>query len=209
MLWPANSRAGESAQEILIVYCVTSNGQLPQREYGVWPSSHPLFGFQDRIEAGKCLDQLIDWLFRAAHEANPDSAPLDIADIVAGWYFVLTPSDQHEPNIVDEASDILTTQSLRRLLLTTAVRHCSRPLKNSLLERWSEMKSDILEEVIRLEAFASHFKSASLSSELMSNVAIVQRKLKDTRARLSELRQDFVRAEEITSTGGSTNEQYG
>ncbi|MDX6498698.1 MAG: hypothetical protein QOG23_1958 [Blastocatellia bacterium] len=209
MLWPTNSRAGESAQEILIVYCIASNGQLPQREYGVWPSSHPLFGFQDRIEAGKYLDQLIAWLFRAAREANPDSAPLDIADIVAGWYFVLTPSDHHEPNIVDEGSDMLTTQFVRRLLLTTAVRHCSRPLKNSLLERWSEMKSDILEEVIQLEALASHFKSASLSSELMSNVAIVQRKLKDTRARLSELRQDFVRAEEITSTGGATNEQYG
>lgn len=208
MRWPATSQAGQAAQEILIIYCVASNRQLPQTEYGRWPSSHPLFGFQDDDEARKCLSHLIGWLFRAAYEVNPDSAPLDIADIVAGWYFVLTPSDQLEPNIVDETSDMLTTQSVRSLLLTIAVRHCSRQLKNSLLERWSEMKSDILEEVIRLEAF-DHFKSASLSSELMSNVAIVRRKLKDTRARLSELRQDFVRAEEIASIGGSTNEQYG
>jgi len=29
MLWPVNSRAGEAAQQILIIYCVASDGQLP------------------------------------------------------------------------------------------------------------------------------------------------------------------------------------
>jgi len=210
MQWPAMSQAGQVAQEVLVVYCVTGNRQLPQTEYGQWPSSHPLFGFPDGDEASECLARLIGWLFRAAYEVDPDGAALDIADIIAGWYFVLSPSIVHEPDLAVETNGNLNAHRVRKLLLASAARQCSRGLRNSLIERWSEMKSDLLEEVIRLEAFASHFNAPGLNSELISNVAIVRRKLMDTRTRLSELRQDFINTvEEVASTGGSTNEQFG
>jgi len=120
------------------------------------------------------LNQLIDWLLYAAHEADPDNAPRNIAGIIAGWYFVLTPSGPDEPGAPAETGDTLTAKTVRALLLSSAARHCSRRLRNSLLERWAEMKSDILEEVIQLEALASYFNSASVSSDLMSSMSLVR-----------------------------------
>ncbi len=209
MQWPATSQAGRSAQELLVVYCISSNRQLPQTEYGKWPSSHPLFGFQDTAEASEKLELLIGWLLRAAYEIDPDSAALVIADIIAGWYFVLSPAATHEPEAAVETGDDLNAQSVRNLLLAGAVRHCSRALRKRLSERWSVMKREILDEVIRLEALASYSSGRSLDSELISNVAIVRRKLMNAHTQLSELRRDFTNVgEQIAATGGSTNEQY-
>jgi hypothetical protein len=209
MQWPATTPTGRAAQELLVIYCVNSNWQLPQTEYGKWPSAHPLFGFQDTAEATEKLELLIGWLLRAAYEIDPDTAAFIIADIITGWYFMLSPAAVHEPEVAVQPSDDINAHSVRNLLLASAARQCSRGLRIRLSERWSVMKNDILEEVIRLEAFASYSSGRSLDSELISNVAIVRRKLMDARTQLSELRRDFIHTvEQIAETGGSTNEQY-
>lgn len=194
MQWPPAGRAGRAIQTLLIVYGVVTNRKLPQQDYGKWPSPHPLFGFRDGAEAGEYLGLLIGWLFDAAFAVDADGLSI-IADIVAGWYFILTPPSQPKPAEIDDAragEDELDSGAVRQLLLERLARHCSRPQRRGLLEKWEEFRNNILEDVARFEEAADRHAEESLNAKLMKDAATVRRKLLGTRALLGQLRKDFM-----------------
>ena len=195
MQWPPAGRAGRAIQTLLIVYGVETNRKLPQQDYGKWPSPHPLFGFRDGAEAREYLGLLIAWLFEAAFAVDVDSSLSIIADIVAGWYFILTPPSQPEPAEVSDAragEDELDSSAVRQVLLECLARHCSRPQRRSLLETWEEFRTHILEEVARFEEFTDRLAEDSLNAKLMKDAAAARRKLLGTRSLLGQLRKDFM-----------------
>jgi hypothetical protein len=195
MQWSPAGQAGRAMQTLFIVYCMETNRQVPQQDYGQWPSSHPLFGFQTRAEACDRLALLVGWLFDAAFEVDRDAALSVIADIVAGWYFSLLPLPGAEPAedaAAESGDDELGAGSVRRLLLESLARHCTRAQRSSLLEIWEGFKGELLEEVFRLEEFSGRIAELSLDARLMTDTATARRKLLDTRALLSQLRKDFI-----------------
>jgi hypothetical protein len=195
MQWPTSTQAGRAMQMLLIIYYVETNRQVAQQDYGQWPSLHPLFGFQNRAEACECIQFLIGWLFTAAFEVDQDNAMSVIADIIAGWYFILSPTPQPkfaETTTSHDGAAELDARTVRQLLLERLAQHCSRSQKSSLLAIWESFKSDILEEVLRIEEFANELAEISLNVELMTDTATARRKLLGTRALLSQLRKDFI-----------------
>jgi len=195
MQWPPAGRAGRAMQTLLIVYGVETNRKLPQQDYGKWPSPHPLFGFRDGGEAREYLGLLIGWLFDAAFAVDADGGLSIIADIVAGWYFILTPPSHPEPAEIDDAracEDELDSSAVRQLLLECLARYCSRPQRRGLLETWEEFRNNILEDVSRLEEVADRLAEDSLNAKLMKDAAAAQRKLLGTRALLGQLRKEFM-----------------
>jgi hypothetical protein len=193
--WPPDGRAGRAMHTLLIVYCVETNRRLPQQEYGKWPSSHPLFGFQDRAEARECMELLIGWVFTAAFEVDAAGGLSVIADIIAGWYLILSPPSQADPTEAvspHEGVNHLDARAVRQLLLECLARYCSRSQKNSLLAIWESFRNDILEEVARFEEFTSQLADISSSAKLMKDTAAARRKLLDTRVSLGRLRRDFM-----------------
>lgn len=193
--WPPDRQSGRAMRTLLIVYCVETNRQLPQQDYGRWPSAHPLFAFRDRAEARERLGLLMGWLFEAAFEVDADGGLSVVADIIAGWYFILTPPSPPEPappGGADPGEDELNSGAVRQLLLECLARQCSRPQRRSLLETWEEFRSHILEEVERFEEFTDQLAEISLNARLMKDAAAVRRKLLDTRALLGQLRKDFM-----------------
>jgi hypothetical protein len=192
MQWPPAGRAGRAIQTLLIVYGVETNRKLPQQDYGKWPSPHPLFGFRGGAEAREYLGLLFGWLFDAAFAVDADGGLSIIADIVAGWYFILTPPSQRAE--VDDSragEDELDSTAVRQLLLECLARHCSRPQRRGLLETWEEFRNHILDDVSRLEEVADRLPEDSLNAKLMKDAATLRRKLLDTRSLLGQLRKDF------------------
>lgn len=195
MQWRTDTQAGRSMQMVFIVYCIETNRQLAQQDYGQWPSLHPLFGFQNRAEAREGIELLIGWLFAAAFEVDELDALSVVADIVAGWYFILSPASRLESADAPtaHAGEVdLDARTVRQLLLERLMQHCSRAQKNDLLAIWESFKSDILEEVFRFEEFANQLAEYSLNAKLMRDAATVRRKLLDTRVLLGQLRKDFI-----------------
>jgi len=198
MEWSPDGQAGRAMRTLLIIYCVETNRQLPQQDYGKWPSSHPLFGFQDRAEARERLELLIGWVFTAAFEVDADGGLSIIADIIAGWYFIFSPPLQTDPGggaSAQNDADELNARAVRQLLLECLARYCSRTQKNSLLATWEDFRNNILEEVGRFEEFTGQLIDIALDAKLMTDVAAARRKLLDTRALLSRLRKDFMSCE--------------
>jgi hypothetical protein len=195
MQWSKATQAGRTAQTLFIIYCLETNRQLAQQDYGRWPSLHPLFGFQSRAEAIECLDLLIIWLFSAASEVDEDNTLFAVADIVAGWYFILSSPSQPEARDAATLADGLAeldAQSVRQLLLEHLAQYVSRPQKNGLLEIWDTYKHGILDEVFRLDKFTNTLAAISLDVQLMTDAATARRKLIDTRNLLNQLRRDFI-----------------
>jgi hypothetical protein len=196
MQWSKATQAGRTTQTLFVFYCLETNRQLAQQDYGYWPSLHPLFGFQSRAESIECIDLLIGWLFPAAYEVDEDNALFAVADIVAGWYFILSSPSQPEARDAATVADGLAeldAQSVRQFLLERLARYVSRPQKNGLLEIWDSYKQGLLEEVFRLDKFTNDLAAISLDAQLMTDAATARRKLIDTRALLSQLRKDFIR----------------
>lgn len=196
MQWSKATQAGRAAQALYVIYCLETNRRLAQQDYGHWPSLHPLFGFQSRAEGVECIDLLIGWLFPAAFEVDEDNALFAIADIVAGWYFILSPPPHSEAR--DDATAAgdpaeLDARSVRQLLLERLVQYVSRPQRNALLEIWDSCKHGMLEEVFELDKFTNKLAAISLDAQFMTDAATARRKLIDTRALLSQLRNDFIR----------------
>jgi hypothetical protein len=196
MQWSKATQAGRAAQALFVIYCLETNRRLAQQDYGHWPSLHPLFGFQSRAEAVECIDLLIGWLFPAALEVDEDNALFAVADIVAGWYFILSPPPH--PEAPDDATAIgdpaeLDAQGVRQLLLERLAQYVSRSQKNALLGIWDSCKHDMLEEVFELDKFTNQLAAISLDAQLMTDAATARRKLTDTRGLLSQLRNDFIR----------------
>jgi hypothetical protein len=202
MHWPGTSQAGRSAQMLLILYCTETNRRLAQKNYGQWPSLHPLFGFQDRDQASECIDLLIGWLFTAAVEIHQAEAPVVVADVLAGWYFILSPPSH--PDCPDKAIAIesvaeLDALTVRELLLKRLAQYISRQQKNSLLTIWDSFKSNIQEEVFQLDEFTNQIAGFLLNTKLMNDAKTARKKLLDTRTLLSQLRKDLIRCAAVVT----------
>ena len=193
--WSPDGQAGRAMHMLLIVYCVETNRQLPQQDYGKWPSPHPLFGFQDHAEARECFELLLGWVFTAAFEVDARGGLSIIADIIAGWYFILSPPAQANPAeaaVTRESVGDLGARAVRQLLLECLARHCSRSQKNGLLAIWESFRNHILGEVGRFEKITGQLADISSSAKLLQDTAAAQRKLLGTRASLGRLRKDFM-----------------
>lgn len=193
--WPGATQAGRAMQMVLIIYCVETNRRVLQQDYGQWPSAHPLFGFQTYDEAVERIALLIEWLFTAAFESGREAAMSIVADIIAGWYFILSPTPLLEPAGPANAEDgapALNARTVRQLLLEGVAQHCSRSQKSGLLAVWESFRNDILKEVFQLEEFTNRHAEGSLNAKLMTDAATARRKLLDTRALLGQLRKEFI-----------------
>ena len=58
--YPQSSRF---ALRLLIQYCLETFSRFDAREYGVWPTTYPLFAFADIGSAKRSLGRLAQWLF--------------------------------------------------------------------------------------------------------------------------------------------------
>lgn len=214
--WSPDGQAGRAMRTLLIVYCVETNRQVEQDDYGRWPSAHPLFAFQKVAEARECLKLLVEWLFDAAFTVDVDNGLSVIADIVAGWYFILTPPSQPDADANKEAGE-LDSLAVRGLLLECLALRCLRSEKSGLLEIWEEFRNIILEEVARLEQLTDEltdkladepterFAEMSASEELMKDAVAARRKMLATRALVGELRKDFRRSAAEVANGRGPN----
>lgn len=195
--WATGGQAGRAVHTLLLRYCVESNRRVPQQDYGRWPSAHPLFAFQNVVEAGERLKLLIGWLFDAAAAADPDNGLSIVADIVAGWYFILTlpaPAEGDragEGKGTDEGAGGLDSLAVRRLLLKCLVRRCSRSERRGLLESWEEFRNGILIRTSWYKQLMDELPEMSAPSTLMKDAATVRRKMLATRALVGQLRKDF------------------
>ena len=190
--WPKSTPAGRSAQQVLLVYCAETNREVKQQDYGQWPSLHPLFSFQTRSEAEEYLDVLVRWVCTAAREVDSENA---IADIVAGWYFVLSPSTSEESSkLADEpgAQTDLTAVIVRDLLFECIIRHTTHKQRNALPAIWDRLRKDILDTIFELDSLINVISDSSLNPELISDAATARCKLQETRIALGELRKVFI-----------------
>jgi hypothetical protein len=192
MQWSKSSRSGRIAQEVLIVYCAETNRKLAQQDYGQWPNSHPLFGFETRAEAEECLELLVSWVCTAAAEVDEDNALFIVADLFAGWYFILSDAADGSGEANSTGTE-LTAHIVRDLLFQRLARHSPRAQRTALTAIWDRLRSDILEKVIHLDEFVNNITfSASPSAEFLSDAAMARRNLLDARTSLSELRKAFI-----------------
>lgn len=187
MEWPESSTAGRLARQVLIIYCAETNRQVRQQDYGRWPSSHPLFAFQHRAEAEEWLDLLIGWVWVAASEVDDDQGLFVIADLIAGWFLILSSSASEEP-VVDGESP-LTAPIVRDLLFNCIAGHMTHRERHALTGIWDRVKNDILDRVLELDTLMNHLDNSLLNVE---NISTARRKLLDTRASLSELRNALI-----------------
>ena len=199
--WSRKTPAGRIAQEVVIIYCVETNRQVKQQDYGQWPSSHPLFTFQNRTEAEEYIELLVGWVCAAAAEIDRSQALFIVADIFAGWYFILSAPADDSASVNDEVDgrSELNARVVRNLLLECLNRQEPGIQKSSLTAIWDRLKNDILDEVINLDAFLSRTTDSSQNLEHINEAATARRKLLDTRASLNELRNSF-----IASAAGSS-----
>lgn len=190
MQWPRTTQAGRIARQALVLYCAEASRQVAQEDYGRWPSSHPLFAFQNRPEAQECLEFLIGSVYSAASEVDVDKALYIVADIVAGWYFVLSPSaSEATPEFVSELNkhSDLNPGVVKNLLFECLMRYSPRAQKNALIEIWDALKNDLLDAVITVDSITA----SSTDAASLSDITKARRKLLDTRALLTELRNGF------------------
>jgi len=195
MQWSKPTQAGQIAQEVLIIYCIETNRQVDQEDYGQWPSSHPLFGFKDLKEAEDSLDLLVGWVCSAASEVDPDRALFLIADILAGWYFILSPLSQDNPaeataEVTGETD--LNARLVRALLFEVLGRHIPRFQRTGLAAVWEQLKDDMLDQVLFVDSLINEVSDESLNVELLTNAAEARRKLLEARASLGKLREAFI-----------------
>jgi len=195
MQWSRPTQAGQIAQEVLIIYCIETNRQVDQEDYGQWPSSHPLFGFKDLKEAEDSLDLLVGWVCSAASEVDPDRALFLIADILAGWYFILSPLSQDNPaeataEVTGETD--LNARLVRDLLFEVLGRHIPRFQRTGLAAVWEQLKDDMLDQVLFVDSLINEVSDESLNVELLTNAAEARRKLLEARASLGKLREAFI-----------------
>ena len=193
--WSKSSQAGQIAQEVLIVYCLETNRQVNQEDYGQWPSSHPLFGFKDLKDAEESLELLVGWVCSAASTVDPDKALSVVADILAGWYFILSPVSQNraaEETAEPKGETALDARIVRDLLFEVLGRHIPRFQRTGLAAVWEQLKDDMLDEVLFVDGLINEVSDASLDVELLTNAAIARRKLLEARASLGKLRDAFI-----------------
>ena len=190
--WPKSTPAGRSAQQVLLVYCAETNREVAQQDYGKWPSLHPLFAFQNRSEAEECLDALVRWVCTAAKDVDSDKA---VADIVAGWYFVLSPSTSDDSPRVDDESDAQTDLSaaiVRELLFKYLMRHTTRKQRTALPAIWDHLRKEILDTIFNLDSLINEVSNSSLNPEPIADATTARCKLQETRTSLGELRKTFI-----------------
>lgn len=191
MQWPVNTQAARIARQALVLYCAETNRQVAQEEYGRWPTSHPLFAFKNRAEAKECLDFLIGAIYSAASEVDAEKALYIVADIVAGWYFILSASsDDATPQSVSESNNHsdLNPEVVKNLIFECLTRHAPRVQKNALIEIWDGLKTDLLDAVINVDKITA----SSTHAASFPDAAKARRELLNTRALLTELRNAFV-----------------
>jgi hypothetical protein len=192
MQWSKTSQAGRIAQEVLIVYCSETNRKLAQQDFGQWPSSHALFGFESLSEAEECLELLVSWVCTAASEVDEDNALFIVADLFAAWYFILSGPAGESGDAAGSDTE-LSAHVVRDLLFQRLTRHSPRAQRNALMAIWDRLRHDILEKVIYLDEFVNTITiSAAPTADLLSDAATARRNLLDTRTSLSELRKAFI-----------------
>ena len=199
MQWPKTTQAGRIARQALILYCAETNRQVAQEEYGRWPTSHPLFAFRDRAEAAECLEFLIGSIYSGAAEVDAKKALYIVADIVASWYFILSPSaSETAPEFVsglNKHSD-LNPGVVKNLIFECLMRYSPRAQKNALIEIWDALKNDLLNAVITVDKITA----SSTDTASLRDITKARRKLLDTRALLTELRNAFVESSARTAS---------
>lgn len=191
MEWPVNTQAARIARQALVLYCAETNRQVAQGEYGRWPSSHPLFPFENLTEAKESLEFLIRSIYSAASEVDAEKALYIVADLVAGWYFILSPSPSDAtPGFVTESNNRsdLNADVVKNLIFQALIRHSPRTQRNALIAIWDGLKNDLLDAAIKVDKVTA----SSTGAASVPDAAKVRRELLDTRTLLTELRTAFV-----------------
>jgi hypothetical protein len=195
--WPKSTTGGRIARQVLLAYFSETNRQVAQQDYGRWPALHPLFSFQERHEAEESTELLTGWLCNAAFEVDADNGLLVIADIFAGWCFILSPTSQPQlPGSVDGA---LNNNSVRELLLTGLARQLSRAQRHELAVVWDRLENDMLNAAVELDSFFGQLNAMTFNVEAQSHVTTARRKLLSTRSLLKQLRKDFTSAAKVVA----------
>lgn len=197
--WPKSTLGGRIVRQVLVAYFTETNRQIAQQDYGRWPTLHPLFSFQDRREAEESIELLTGWLCSAAFEVDAGNGLLVIADIFAGWCFILSPTSQ--PQLTGGAlnENKLDNNSVRELLLTVLARHLSRAQRHELAVVWDRLENDMLNVVAELDSFFDQLNAVTFNVEAQSHVTTARCKLLSTRSLLRQLRKDFTSAAKVVA----------
>ena len=197
MQWPKSTLSGRIARQVLLAYLTETNRQIAQQDYGRWPTLHPLFSFQDRREAEESIELLTGWLCNAAFEVDAENGLLVVADIFAGWCFILSPTLQPQLTSGAIKENKLDNNSLRELLLTGLARHLARAQRHELAVVWDRLENDMLNVVAELDSFFDQLNAVTFNVEAQSHVTTARRKLLSTRSLLRQLRKDFTSAAKV------------
>jgi len=151
----SRSRSGISALELLIDFCLQTTVFLPSDQYGVWPSSHPLFRFIDAKGAADNLRLLGRWLCHPwmatviVEQFETPSANYSIGALIAEWIFILLKPAESSTALTEfEPVNLgVTAQEVSQILIQQVVAATDKKQQDELLFWWQLRSESLLKQI--------------------------------------------------------------
>jgi hypothetical protein len=155
-----------SALYLFIDFCQETIETFDSKEYGKWPSSHPMFGFADKETAASNLALLVQWLLHPGiqYALEEGVAALDqVGAMVAAWTCILFGSkgkpgavvtgDGDTTGAISSAADI-DASTVWDMLLREIASKSDASQKKKLREYW-DLLFRFLDEKVNTHPFTS------------------------------------------------------
>lgn len=154
----SRSRSGMSALELLIDFCLQTTVFLSPDQYGVWPSSHPLFRFTDAKSASEGLRLLNRWLCHPwmsaviVEQFETPSANYSIGALIAEWIFILLKPGESSTSLTEfEPVNLgVTAPEVSQILIQQLALATDKKQQDELLFWWELRGQTLLKQVEQL-----------------------------------------------------------
>ena len=156
----SRSRSGPNALQLLIDFCLQTTVAMPPDQYGVWPSSHPLFRFTDAKTAADSLRLLSRWLCHSwmatviVERFDTPSANYSIGALIAEWiFFLLKPGENSTSTSLTEFEPMnlgVTAQEVSQILIQQIAEATDKQQQDELLFWWQLRCESLLSQIEQL-----------------------------------------------------------
>jgi len=148
------SRSGGEAVGLLIEFCSDTTVYRPLEQYGLWPSSHPLFRFADTQSASASLKLLSRWLFHprmrsVITERFTSYVNYSIGALVAEWIFILLkPAENFAiSSDTEQVNAGITPFEVAHILIQQLAEASDQDQHEELLYFWEFYSANLLSEI--------------------------------------------------------------
>jgi hypothetical protein len=152
------STSGKEALRLMFVYCIESTAGIGPDNYGVWPSTHPLFTFKDIESARTNLKLLLRWLFHPwMKSVFSDKGAVNgidelIAELTSQWVFLLIgPLGRLSGSTQDGLPDSPPkAREVERIFAEQLVESTNSEQQSNLLAIWRASSRDVIAQIKEL-----------------------------------------------------------